>query len=214
MARTVLLADGHLPTRAGVRETLEDAGMIVVADVGTAAEAIGLATEHRPDLVLLDPHMPGDGIAAAAEIAERLPGTRVVMLAASAEDEALFGALRAGARGYLLKDTNPDRLAIALEGVMSGEAALPRVLTSRLIDEFRSRDRRRHIPALRLGGEPLTEREWEVLELMREGLSTREIAQRLKISAVTVRRHVSATLRKLGVSDRAGALALLSESGR
>jgi DNA-binding NarL/FixJ family response regulator len=214
MKTTVLLADDHLPTRTGVRAALEGAGLEVVADVGTGDEAIAAALELKPDIALLDVSMPGDGIVAAAEIANRLPETVVVMLSATAEDEHLFEALRVGARGYLLKDTDPDRLPFALEGVLSGEAALPRTLVARLIDEFRTRDRRRRIPMLRPGGEQLTEREWEVLELMRDGLSTKEIAQRLDISEVTVRRHVSTTLRKLQVKDRAEALQLLERASR
>jgi DNA-binding NarL/FixJ family response regulator len=214
MSPTVLLADDHLPTRTGVRAALEGAGLEVVADVGTGEAAIQAALELRPDIALLDVKMPGDGIVAAAEIASRLPETVVVMLSATADDEQLFEALRVGARGYLLKDTDPDRLPLALEGVLSGEAALPRTLVSRLIDEFRTRDRRRRIPMLRPGGEQLTEREWEVLELMRDGLRTKDIAARLTISEVTVRRHVSATLRKLQVKDRSEALELLEKAGR
>jgi DNA-binding NarL/FixJ family response regulator len=214
MSPTVLLADDHLPTRTGVRAALEGAGLVVVADVGSGDAAIKAALEHKPDIALLDVRMPGDGIVAAAEIASRLPETVVVMLSATAEDEHLFEALRVGARGYLLKDTDPDRLPMALEGVLSGEAALPRTLVSRLIEEFRTRDRRRRIPMLRPGGQQLTEREWEVLELMRDGLRTKDIAARLTISEVTVRRHVSATLRKLQVKDRSEALDLLEKAGR
>jgi DNA-binding NarL/FixJ family response regulator len=211
---TVLLADDHLPTRTGVRAALEAAGMTVVADVANAESAVVEALRLRPDIALLDVNMPGDGILAAAEISEQIPDTVVVMLSATADDEHLFEALRVGARGYLLKDTDPDRLPYALNGVLNGEAALPRTLVARLIDEFASRDRRRRIPKLRAGGEQLTEREWEVLEHMRAGMRTKDIAERLSISEVTVRRHVSATLRKLQVSSRAEALELLDRAGR
>jgi DNA-binding NarL/FixJ family response regulator len=214
MTHTVLLADDHLPTRTGVRAALEAAGMTVVADVASGEAAIEAAIRLRPDVALLDVNMPGDGIVAASEISVQVPDCVVVMLSATAEDEHLFEALRVGARGYLLKDTDPDRLPMALEGVLDGEAALPRTLVSRLIDEFRTRDRRRRIPMLRPGGEQLTEREWEVLEHMRDGMRTKEIATRLEISEVTVRRHVSATLRKLQVKDRTEAVQLLEKAGR
>jgi DNA-binding NarL/FixJ family response regulator len=153
--------------------------------------------------------MPGDGIRAAEVIARELPETAVVMLTVSRTDSDLFDALRVGACGYLLKDIDPARLPLALHGVLEGEAALPRRLVSLLIEEFRERRRRRRIL---LGGRrsvELTDREWEVLELMRQGLSTEEIGTRLFISPVTVRTHVSAILRKLQVPNREAAVALL-----
>jgi DNA-binding NarL/FixJ family response regulator len=206
----VLLADDHVPTRSGVRGALEAHGMVVCAEVGTGEAAVDAASEQRPDVCLLDVQMPGmGGIAAAARIAEILPAIAVIMLAAEANDDDLFSALRAGARGFLLKDTDPDRLGFAVEGVLSGEAALPRTLVMRVIHEFRSRDGRRRIPLLRTGGEPLTEREWEVLELMGDGRTTHEIGSELRISDVTVRRHVSTVLKKLHVGDRAAAIELL-----
>ena len=146
------------------------------------------------------------GIAAAAEIAGLSPETAVVMLTVSRDDADLFAALRAGARGYLLKDIDPARLPIALHGVLSGEAALPRGLVAHLIDEFRSRDsvsgRRPGLLAT------LTGREWEVLTLMQEGMPTTEMAARMFVTPVTVRTHISAILRKLQVSDRAAAVRL------
>lgn len=169
-----------------------------------------MALTVRPQLCLLDVHMPGGGNQAAAEIRAQLPDTQVVMLTVSEADEDLFGALSAGASGYLLKDIDPRRLSHALRGVLAGDAALPRHLTARLIDEFRGRQRRR----LSLLGRQveLTEREWQVLDLMREELSTRDIAERLRISPVTVRRHVQAILEKLSAPSRRAALALLESS--
>jgi DNA-binding NarL/FixJ family response regulator len=206
----ILLADDHVPTRTGVRAALEAHGMDICAEVGTGEEAVEATVALTPDVCLLDVQMPGmGGIAAAARIAERAPSCAVVMLAAEASDDDLFAALAAGARGFLLKDTDPDRLGYAVEGVLSGEAALPRTLVMRLIQEFRQRDGKRRIPLLRPGGEPLTEREWEVLELMGEDATTRDIGEQLGISEVTVRRHVSAVLKKLQVADRASAIALL-----
>ena len=207
----VVLADDHPPTRAGVRLALESGGFEVCAEAPDGPGAVEAAQAHGPEICLLDINMPGSGIVAAAEIVRSLPETAVVMLTVSRDDADLFDALRAGARGYLLKDTDPDRLPDALRGVLAGEAALPRALTARLIEEFRRRDKRR----LRIRSRPdieLTEREWEVLEALHEGLSTGAIAERLGISAVTVRRHVSETLRKLGAPDRAAAVRMLDES--
>jgi DNA-binding NarL/FixJ family response regulator len=211
---SVLLADDHVPTRAGVRTILEEAGMTVVADVGTGPEAIASALEHRPDVCLLDVQMPGGGIEAAAAIAQQLPDVAIVMLAADVTDEDLMRALRAGARGYLLKDADPDRLPETLAGLLQGEAALPRRLVMRVIDELHARERRRRIPQLKPDAPDLTQREWEVLDLLSKELSTREVSQRLGISEVTVRRHLSSMMSKLGVDSRSAALDLLSGPGR
>jgi len=205
----VVIADDHPPTRTGVRAALERGGFVVCAEAADGNAAIEAARRERPDVCLLDIHMPGDGIRAAETIAHELPETAVVMLTVSRSDADLFDALRVGACGYLLKDIDPERLPLALYGVLEGEAALPRRLVALLIEEFRERRRRRRIP---LGGRrsvELTDREWEVLELMRDGLSTEEIAARLFISPVTVRTHVSAILRKLQVPTREAAVALL-----
>lgn len=207
---TVLLADDHPPTRAGVRSALEASGFDVCTDVPDAASAVDEAVALRPDVALLDVHMPGSGIWAAREISARLPDTAVVMLTISRNDDDLFDALRAGASGYLLKDMDPARLGAALEGVLAGEAALPRSLTARVIEEFRGRGKRR-LPFTGERGAALTSREWEVLDLMRDGLSTAEIAERLFVSRVTVRRHVSGILRKLQVGSRDEALKQLAE---
>ena len=208
--RTVLLADDHPPTRAGVRSALEGARFAVCADVPDAATAVSAALALRPDVALLDVHMPGSGIWAAREICAQLPDTAIVMLTISRNDDDLFDALRAGASGYLLKDMDPARLGAALDGVLAGEAALPRSLTARVIDEFRGRGRRR-LPFTGERGAALTSREWEVLDLMRDGLSTAEIAERLFVSRVTVRRHVSGILQKLQVGSREEALEQLAE---
>jgi DNA-binding NarL/FixJ family response regulator len=209
----VVVADDHVPTRRGVRTALEEGGFVVCADVGSGPAAVAAAREHDPDVCLLDVRMPGGGIAAARRIADELPNTQIVMLTVSREDDDLFDALRAGASGYLLKDTDPDRLPLALRGVLSGEAALPRALVARVIEEFRDRGRRRRLPVLRRLGVDLTDREWEVLELLREELSTKDVAARLGISEVTVRRHASSVLQKLDVKDRREALRLLDEAG-
>lgn len=207
----VVVADHDLPTRAGVRNVLERHGFEVCGEAADAASAVATALDARPDICLVEVDLPGGGLAAAAELCSRRPETAVVMLAASSDESGLFAALRLGAVGYLLKDMNPDRLASALRGVLDGEAAVPRTLVARLIEDYRRRDRPRR---LQIGGgdsADLTEREWEVLGRMRDGLSTAEIAEALGVSPVTVRRHVSEILRKLRVSDREAALRLARE---
>jgi DNA-binding NarL/FixJ family response regulator len=208
-SRRVLVADDHAAARAGVRMALEGTGFEICAEAADGRSAVEAAIRERPDVCLLDVHMPGgDGIEAAAEIAARLPGTAIVMLTVSADEDDLFAAIKAGAAGYLLKDVDPARLSAALEGVLAGEAAIPRRLVSRIVEELSER-RRRRVPLLTSGGAELTDREWEILELLREGASTAEVAERLGISQVTVRRHVSSVLHKLRVPDRGTAFALL-----
>ena len=208
---TVLIADDHVPTRVGVRAALGDGGFAVVAEAARADVAVDRALRERPDICLLDINMPGNGILAAAQIAQQLPDTAIVMLTVSRDDADLFDALRAGAVGYLLKDTDPVRLPEALKGVLEGEAALPRTLVARVIDEFRERGRRKRLVFAKRRGVELTSREWEVLELLHQRLSTSEIAERLFVSQVTVRSHIAAILRKLRVESREEALRLLEE---
>jgi DNA-binding NarL/FixJ family response regulator len=208
---TVLVADDHAPTRAGVRGALAEAGFTVVIEAADAHAAVAGALRERPDVCVLDIEMPGSGIAAAARITEQLPATAVVMLTVSRDDENLFASLRAGATGYLLKDMDPGRLGAALRGVLSGEAALPRTLVARLIGEFRSVERRPSLPLVRDRGAKLTAREWQVLGLLRDGLTTAAIAHRLGVADVTVRRHVSAILAKLRVPDRKAMARLFEE---
>jgi DNA-binding NarL/FixJ family response regulator len=208
--RHVLIADDHAPTRAGVRTALERSGWEVVAEAVDAREAIELAKETKPDVCLLDITMPGHGIRAAGEISKELPEAAIVMLTASRDDRDLFDALRAGAVGYLLKDMDPDRLGAALDGVIAGEAALPRQLMSRVVEEFRGRDKRRAVLS-RPKGPRLTSREFEVLDLLRLGLSTEEVATRLFISPVTVRGYVATALKKLRVTDRQAAFRIMED---
>jgi DNA-binding NarL/FixJ family response regulator len=210
--RRVLLADDHVAARAGTRLALEAGGFEVCAEAPDGPTAVAAALRERPDVCVLDVNMPGgDGIEAAAEIAARLPGTAIVMLTVSPGEDDLFAAIKAGAAGYLLKDMDPGRLPAALEGVLAGEAAIPRRLVSRVVEELGERGRRR-VPLLSRGGAELTAREWEILELLREGASTAEVAERLRISQVTVRRHVSTVLAKLRVPDRAAAFELLERT--
>ena len=205
---SVLIADDHARTRASVRVALEAGGEFsVCAEAADAPTAIEAAARTRPDVCLVDINMPGSGIAATKAITASLPDTAVVILTVSRQDNDLFDALRAGAMGYLLKDIEVDRIGAALRQVLAGEAVLPGSLLARLVEEFRDREQRRVVispdEATRLTG-----REWDVLELMRQGLTTAEIAQRLFISPTTVRTHVATVLRKLKVTDRAAAVRL------
>jgi DNA-binding NarL/FixJ family response regulator len=206
----VLIADDHAPTRAHVRELLDtEDDFAVCAEASDAPGAVVAAVREVPDLCLLDIRMPGSGIAAAWEITSRLPHTRVVMLTVSRDDGDLFAALRAGASGYLLKDVDPGRLAEELRAVLAGDAAIPRGLVTRLVSEFRDRSPRRRRIIVGPDSPALTSREWEILDLLRQGSSTAEIAERLTISRATVRSHVAGILRKLRVPDRDSALRLL-----
>jgi DNA-binding NarL/FixJ family response regulator len=204
----VLLADANAPARAGVRRALACPGFEVVAEAVDADACIELAGRLRPDVCLVEVRLPGGGVRAARTIAKKMHDSAVVMLTASDSEADFFDAMRAGAAGYLLKGTDPDRLPHALRGVVAGESAIPRKLLPRLLDEFRGQAGRRLTVAGGRGPQ-LTAREWEVLDLLREGLATRAIAARLFVSEVTVRRHVSTVLRKLGAPDRATALRLV-----
>jgi DNA-binding NarL/FixJ family response regulator len=206
----VLIADDHAPNRDDIRRALErNQRFSVCAAVADAAEAIQAAVRERPDACLLDVRMPGDGLAAAWEIAARLPQAKIVMLTVSDEDADLFAALRAGAHGYLLKTMNLRRLPDALDGVLAGEAAIPRALVAHMVEQFRGHEPRWRQPVADRGlGQRLTSREWEILTLLTQQQSTSEIAQRLMLSRVAVRVHIAAIVRKLGVPDRAAAIDL------
>jgi DNA-binding NarL/FixJ family response regulator len=200
----VVIADDHAPTREDIRMALEDDGRFaVVAAAPDAFGAIDAAVRERPDLCLLDVAMPGGGVAAAWEISARLPETKVVMLTVSEDDRNLFGALQAGAVGYLLKDMDAARLPHALVDALEGRAALPRALVGTLIGQFRDRSaRRRTVVTQTEADRRLTSREWQVLDLLRQGLRNSEIARRLVVSPVTVRTHVNSIMRKLDAPDR------------
>lgn len=204
----VVMADDHAPIRARIRTALESGGCLVCGEGATAQEAVELAVEHRPDVVLLDIHMPGSGIQAARQISNVLPEAAIVMLTQSRDDDDLFDALRAGASGYLLKDIDPDRLPDALRGVLAGEPAMPPALVSRVLEEFRAPGRRRFARGSPAAAR-LSSREWEVMQLLSEGQSTEDVANRLFLSRTTVRVHVSSVLRKLRVKDRESAFRLL-----
>lgn len=210
----VLIADDHAPTCEDVRDALErDGGFEVCAVVADAPAAVQAAVLERPDVCVMDIRMPGSGLAAVWEITARLPQAKIVMLTVSDVDTDLFGALQAGASGYLIKSMSFTRLPSALRGACAGEAAMPRKLVTRVLERFNPREPRwRHLVAGPGPVRRLTSREWEVLELLAEGLSTGEIASKLVLSASAVRVHIASTVRKLGVADRAAAVQLLQRS--
>jgi two-component system, NarL family, nitrate/nitrite response regulator NarL len=207
---TVVIADDDVGTRIGAKRVLESAGFLVRADVADAANAIAIGLAYRPDICLIAAQVPGNGILAAEQIRQSVPETKIVILTVAEREEEMFAALRAGADGYLAKNISAARLPHVLRGVAGGEAALSRRLTARLIREFCTRGSHRRLQITVAGQSvELTSREFEILERMRRGEPTAKIAQHCRISEVTVRRHVSGIVQKLGVRDRRSALQLL-----
>ena len=206
----VLIADDHAPTRVDVRRALErDERFQVCAEAADAAGTVQAALREKPDICLIDLGMPGNGMAAVWEIAARIPETKIVILTVSEQEANLFAALRAGASGYLPKTTNLARLPDTLNGVCSGEAAMPRTLMARVLERFRRREPSwRQAVSAGQAQWRLTSREWEVIDLLTQGRSTNEIAERLVISPTAVRVHIASIVRKLEVPDRAAAMEL------
>jgi DNA-binding NarL/FixJ family response regulator len=211
----VLLADDQALIRAGFRALLDSADDIdVVAEAADGAEAVELARRHRPDVVLMDIRMPDvDGLEATRRISASpdLGSTRIVILTTYEVDEYVYDALRAGASGFLLKDTEPDELLQAIRVVHRGDALLAPRITRRLIQEL-ARQPNRTSPLAQLLC-ALTPREREVLSLVALGLANDEIAKRLYLSPLTVKTHVSRTLAKLRARDRAQLVVIAYESG-
>jgi DNA-binding NarL/FixJ family response regulator len=204
----VLIAADHLPTRTGVRLALADS-----ADVSEAEDAddvVASAVRVQANVCVLDFSPPGRGIRAAAEITAKVPGAAVVVMTERINEEEFIAAVRAGATGYVSQGIDPARLPYVVQGVMRGEAAVPRIFVSRLIDELRGRQPRRHLELRERRRVELTPREWDVVEHLRQGMSTREIGQFLGIADVTVRRHLSGVQQKLGVRTRTELLRLLA----
>jgi DNA-binding NarL/FixJ family response regulator len=210
----VLLADDEALIRTGIRLILETADDIdIVAEAADGSEAVELLRSHQIDVALLDIRMPKlDGLAAAEQIARLVPHTRVVMLTTFGEDEYVARALRAGAAGFLLKDTPPDGLIHAVRVAAGGEAILSPKITRHLIDRYVGPDDSR-ADAARRRVEVLTERERDVLILISDGSSNAEIAKGLLISEGTAKAHVSRILTKLGCTNRVQAAILAHDAG-
>ncbi|HET6708576.1 response regulator transcription factor [Amycolatopsis sp.] len=209
----VLLVDDQRLVRAGFRSILDgEEDISVVAEAADGREALQAAHDHHPDVVLMDIRMPVlDGLAATRHLLED-PGvrTKVVILTTFDLDEDVYGALRAGASGFLVKDTEPEELIHAVRVVARGDALLAPSITRRLIAEFAARGTR---PARSPALDRLTGREREVLSLVAAGLSNDEIARELTLSPATAKTHVSRIMTKTGTRDRAQLVVLAYESG-
>jgi DNA-binding NarL/FixJ family response regulator len=210
----VVLADDQALVRAGFRSLLDAQDDIeVVGEANNGEEAVRLTRELAPDVVLMDIRMPGvDGLSATRRIVadDRSAGTRVVILTTFGLDEYVFEAIRSGASGFLVKDTEPEELVQAVRVVASGEALLSPRVTRQLIAEFAARAKE---PIASDGLQELTDREREVVALVGEGLSNEEIAERLVVSPATAKTHVSRAMGKLHARDRAQLVVIAYESG-
>ncbi len=194
----VLIADDHAVVREGLRALMAtEPGLELIGEASDGIQAVLKARSLNPDVILLDLMMPRqDGIAAITEIKQENPDARILVVTSFAEDDKVFGAIKAGALGYLLKDSSPDELLRAIRDVYAGESSLHPSIARKLIREL---NRPSSLPPTE---EPLTEREVEVLRLVAQGLSNDEIAARLVISERTVRTHVSNILDKLHLANR------------
>lgn len=201
----VMLVDDHALLRAAVRQALSAPDVELVGEAGSAEEALALAPQARPDVLLVDIALPGmDGVELVRELAPRLPDARIVMLTVSSAEHDVLAAMRYGAAGYLTKDVAPETLLRAVRSAADGELVMPRRMAARLVQRLEEAARSaRSSPDPTLG--TLTERETEVLHLIADGLTDREIAAALTISPRTVTTHVSGILHKLGARNRAEA---------
>ena len=207
----VLIADDQAMIRSGLRLILEtEDDIVVVAEADNGEEAVRLAGRERPDVVLMDVRMPVmDGLEATRRITTRHTGTRVIVLTTFDVDDYVYGALRAGASGFLLKDAEGDQLVEAIRVIASGDAIIAPSVTRRLIAEFAERPQAGPVTGL----DELTDRELDVLRLVARGLSNSEIAEDLYVSETTVKTHVSHILSKLHLRDRVQAVVYAYESG-
>ena len=194
----VLIADDHVVVRKGIRALLAtEPGIDVVGEAGDGAEAVRAAAGLRPDVILMDIVMPTvDGIEAVRRIMAVQPGSRILVLTSFATDDQIFPALKAGALGYLLKDTGPEDLVQAIRQVHRGESSLHPTIARKVLQELSRPPQRPPTP------DPLTEREVEVLRLVAQGRSNQDIARMLVVSEATVRTHVSSILSKLHLASR------------
>lgn len=206
----VLLADDHALVRAGIRALLQGLeGVTVVAETGNGAEVLALARTHRPDVVLLDISMPGlSGLDVSAQLEQELPEVRVVVLSMHANEEYVLQALRSGAVGYMLKDSATAELELALKAVMQGETYLSPPISKQVVEGYVQR-----VGAEQPASEKLTPRQREVLQLIAEGHSTKEIAYRLELSVKTVETHRAQLMERLQIRDIAGLVKYAIRSG-
>ena len=197
----VIIGDGDRDSRRAMRDRLQEGGVTVIAEAATGRETLELSVFYKPDVVLVETLLPdSDGVTVTRELCARIPGTAVVLLSETEDPELGLMALRAGAQGFLGRDLGLSSLPRALRAAHHGEAVISRRLTMRIIDGMRRV--REDGAGLRPVRSRLTSREWEVLDLLCEQLSTDEIADTLVLSPETVRSHIKNLLRKLGVRSR------------
>ncbi|HEY5482259.1 MAG TPA: response regulator transcription factor [Propionibacteriaceae bacterium] len=202
----VMIVDDHPLVRSAVRQAITAPDVEMVAEAATAEEALRSAPLVRPDVLLVDIHLPGmTGVQLVRELAPRLPDTRIVMLTVSAADRDVADAIGYGAVGYLTKDLMPDALLRSVRAAYTGDLAMPRQLAARLIRRLAGRLRTDPVTTGDPAGEQLSPRERDVLRLIAENLTDRQIAESLGISSRTVATHVSSILHKFGVRNRAEA---------
>jgi DNA-binding NarL/FixJ family response regulator len=204
----VLIVGANAATRAGIRLALEPA--VDTYEAKTPAEALTMSLVSYPTVILVSAD-GNDGMSAVSHLSASFPFSHIVVLTPEVREDQLLSAVRAGAVGYLSENLDPGRLPHVVRGVMRGEAAIPRVLVTKLVDELRERRRRRQVLLESRDAVPLTTREWEVLELLRQRATTKQIAKRLSISEVTVRRHIGTLLHKLDVDSRQAAIQLVED---
>ena len=202
-----IIADDDPLARRMLKEGLQRAGMVVIAEAHDGRQAVELVLHYKPDVVLMDMVMPGlDGLAATRKIMKESPGQVIVILTSGDDDDIGLASLRSGASGFLSKDVDVDVLPRALRSALEGEAAISRRLSMRLVEQLR------HMPAggrgLRPVKSPLTPREWEVVDLLEQHMTTDQMADTLVLSTETVRTHVKNILRKLGAGTRDEAVTL------
>ena len=202
MGLSVILVDDHTMLRQGIRRALEIEGIKVVAEASDGAEAIRLALEHKPDVVLMDVSMPGmDGVEAARRLVEADGRQRVVMLTMHIDRDVIDRAIRAGAVGYLTKDSSISEVILAIQLAANGDRPMSPRLAAAMLDEARRED------AL------ISVREEEVLQLVADGFGTNEIAERLYISGKTVKNHLASIYEKLNARDRTQAVLMAVKMG-
>jgi DNA-binding NarL/FixJ family response regulator len=207
----VMLVDPDDAIRGAVRALLEaDGRFLVCGEAVDAAGAVSVALAEQPDICVLEIEMPGTGLAAAWEITSRLPLSDVVILTTSESQHDLMAALRVGVSGYLVKDRDLTRLPHAIWDIHGGTFTMPRRLMSRVVMGLRATEPRRRA-VVTSQSDRLTSREWEVLDLLARGLSTREAAERLSLSPTAIRVHTASVVKKLGARNRADALATFSD---
>ena len=205
---TILLAEDHTLVRAGIRVLLEECGLVkVVGETGEGNEVLRLVKKERPDIVLMDIAMPGlNGIEATARIRRDYPDTKVIILSMYANEEYVLQALRDGASGYLLKDAGPAELELAIKSVIRGDTYLSPPISKRVIADYLARFEKEtgKVEINRGAFGILTSRQREILQLIAEGFTTKDISQKLNLSINTVETHRSQLMERLGIHDLAG----------